>query len=99
MLRAVSQPTTRPAIEYLSLVANRIEQIHHDVPQLTAMGTKMAELLLAGGELYAPDVAKFWPSEFSGRAAGFMGIRSGPRVLACDRNVDYFVLPLPRTLK
>src|SRR5439155_13320694 len=47
-------------------------------------------------ELYAPDVAKFWPSEFSGRAGGFMGIRSGPRVHESDRNVAYFALPYPR---
>jgi hypothetical protein len=84
------------AVEYLSLVGKRIEQIHHDVPQLTAMGTKMAELLLAGGNLYAPDVAKFWPSEFGGRAGGFMGIRSGAKVHESEKNVAYFALPHPR---
>src|SRR5437764_1300016 len=99
MLNQASQPTTnRASVEYLSLVGKRIEQIHHDVPQLTAMGSKMAELLLAGGELYAPDVAKFWPSEFGGRAGGFMGIRNGAKVHESERNVAYFALPHPRGL-
>jgi hypothetical protein len=86
-----------PALQYLSLVAERIEAIRADVPKLTKVGERMAELLLAGGDIYTPDVAKFWPSEFGFRAGGMMGIRSADRIDPKNRNnVAYFALPASR---
>lgn len=83
-----------PALKYLSLVAERIEAIRADVPKLVKMGERMAGLLLAGGDIFTPDVAKFWPSEFGSRAGGMMGIRSADRIDPKKKNnVAYFALP------
>ncbi len=68
-----------------------------DLPQLVSMGSKMAEHLLAGGEIFVPPVSKWWVSEFSSRAGGLMGINwgdhSGPYEAALPHDVAYVTLP------
>lgn len=85
-----------PALQYLSLISGRLAAIRKDVPQLIKMGQRMADLLLAGGDLFTPDIARFWPSEFGGRAGGLMGIRTPDRLRRSKNNVAYFALPHPR---
>jgi hypothetical protein len=88
-----------PAQQYLDVIAKEIERIREDLPALIGMGERMAELMLEGGELFNPPVNPYWPSEFGGRAGGFMGIRSRPGLAASPKNVAYFALPDPRHWK
>lgn len=99
LLNIPSMPkTSSPAVQYLKLISDRIAAARKDLPQLSKMGQKMADLLLAGGDLFTPDIAKFWPSEFGYRAGGLMGIRLPERVdLSNKKNVAYFALPHPST--
>ena len=56
----------------------------------------MARPILAGGDLVPSPVARFWPSEFSGRAGGLMGIRRPNFVPRSRNDVAFFALPDPR---
>jgi len=64
-----------PALQYIRLARRRLNAIAKDLPAITSMGQDMAGRLLKGGALFAPKVAKYWPSEFCGRAGGLMGAR------------------------
>jgi len=86
-----------PALQYLSLVSARLAAIRKDVPKLVKMGEKMAELLIEGGEIFTPDVAPFWPSEFCDRAGGMMGVRKGMEWAKSSKNFAYFAVPNPKT--
>jgi len=93
--RAVTA-ATGPAGRYLDLVSARIRAIRADLPQLTAMGEAMAAPMLAGGRFFVPAIAKFWPSEISGRAGGFMGMNHDPHQKPSKKNdVAYIALPRP----
>lgn len=93
--QASSVAPKAPALQYLDLVGRRIIAIRRDVPHLIEMGEQMAGRLLAGGEMFTPAVAKFWPSEFGGRAGGLMGLRPSGYVPKSANDVAYFALPDP----
>ena len=87
-----------PAEQHLELVHGRIRAIRRDIPSLVEMGEKMARPMLAGGRFFTPKVARFWPSEFGGRAGGFMGMTRQPGLHPTRKtDVAYVALPDPRT--
>jgi len=86
---------TSPAARYLSLVSGRISAARRDMPRLIEMGEKMAAPICAGGRFLVPRIASFWPSEFCGRAGGFMGISRGHGLRMMRRDVAYIALPVP----
>lgn len=94
--RGASGGAQSPAGRYLELAAGRLRAIRRDLPALSELGERMARPLLAGGRLFAPRVADFWPREFSGRAGGFMGItRSKVGRPTRKTDVVYVALPMP----
>ncbi|MBN2584815.1 MAG: hypothetical protein JXL80_17255 [Planctomycetes bacterium] len=94
---AASAGAASPAARYLDLVQSRVRSIRADIPHLTTVGEKMAAPMLAGGRLFTPSVAKFWPSEIGGRAGGFMGIVREPGLRPSKKtDVAYIALPGPR---
>ena len=85
---------------YLDLIAGRIERIRRDVPHLTALGEKMARsLVVAGGNLFTPDLGTYWPSEFGGRAGGLMGLKPSNYVATSAHDIAFTTLPDARTWK
>jgi hypothetical protein len=56
----------------------------------------MARPILAGGNLVPAPIAPFWPSEFSGRAGGLMGVKWPQWVPERSADVAYFAAPDPR---
>ncbi|HZZ43424.1 MAG TPA: hypothetical protein VFE58_10850 [Tepidisphaeraceae bacterium] len=87
-----------PALNYLSLISDRIAAIRSDLPHLIKLGQKMADHLLAGGDIFTPPIAPFWPNEFGNRAGGMMGIRSLDRIDPKNKNnVAYFAIPASKT--
>lgn len=85
-----------PAGRYLELIHGRIRAIRRDLPSLVEMGEKMADPLLKGGRFFLPSVAPFWPSEFGGRAGGFMGLTRMPGVHPTRKtDLAYVALPDP----
>lgn len=80
---------------FLAEVRPRMAALRREIPRFTRLGEAMAEPLLAGGALCVPPVAKFWRSEFSGRAGGLMGIR-WDEGLRSAKDVAFFALPDPR---
>ena len=88
-----AQPAS-PATRYLQLIARRILAIRRDIPHLVDLGQRMADLLVKGGQLCAPGMAPFWPSECCCRAGGMMGIqRAYPQ---SRKDIACFALPDPR---
>ena len=86
-----------PAQRYLELLHGRIRAIRRDIPSLVEMGEMMAGPMLAGGRFWVPKVARFWPSEFGGRAGGFMGMTRMPGERPSRKSdVVYIALPDPR---
>lgn len=79
------------------MVRRSLAGIRRDLPDLVRMGEAMARPILAGGDLVPAGVAPFWPSEFSGRAGGLMGLRWRDWQPRTRRDVAYFALPDPRT--
>src|SRR5688572_816222 len=82
--------------DYLAALAQRIQRIQQEVPQLAEIGAQMAGHLLAGGNIFVPPVSPYWASEFTGRAGGLMGIRTGdyagPYTPTSDNDVAYLTL-------
>ncbi|HTL29680.1 MAG TPA: hypothetical protein VL282_10675 [Tepidisphaeraceae bacterium] len=93
MKRNSSSVKKAPAAQYLDLVGKKIAGIEKQVPNFTSIGEKMASSLLAGGALFTPPVARFWPSEFGGRAGGLMGLRPSNYEPQSKKDVAYFALP------
>ena len=85
-----------PAAQYLKLIRRSLAGIRRDVPHLAELGEAMARPILAGGNLVPSKIAPFWPSEFTGRAGGIMGLRWCEYVPRTKRDVVYFALPDPR---
>lgn len=85
------------ANRFLGEIAGRVEGIRADVGRFVEMGERMAEHLIAGGEIFVPPVAKWWISEFSGRAGGLMGISWGDHAGGFEpkskHDVAYVALP------
>ncbi|MGD0088408.1 MAG: hypothetical protein ABSE73_00645 [Planctomycetota bacterium] len=94
--RKQAGPSTSPAMTYLGALRQRIAAIKKDTPHLTDLGEKMAEPLLAGGSLFPAPVASFWPSEFSGRAGGLMGLKWPGYEAQSPKDVAFFALPSAR---
>jgi hypothetical protein len=86
----------QPSQQFLSLIRQHLDQIRGDVPKLTALGERMAEPLLAGGSLFTPDLGVYWPSEFGGRAGGFMGLKPSNYRPESKNDVAWTTLPDPR---
>ena len=82
-----------PAAEHLRLVRKSLAGIRRDIPALSKLGEAMARPVLAGGRLVPSPVAAFWPSEFSGRAGGLMGIRWPHFLPQKKTDVAYFAVP------
>jgi len=82
-----------PAMQYLAAIRESIAGIKKDLPRLSEMGERMAAPLLAGGNLFPPPVAGFWPSEFSGRAGGLMGLKFPDYRAQSPDDVAFFALP------
>jgi hypothetical protein len=89
-------PHPSPAAAYLKLIRRSLGGIRRDIPRLTQLGEAMARPILAGGDLFPPAVAQFWPREFSGRAGGLMGIRASDWQPQSKNDVAYFAVPDPR---
>jgi len=85
-----------PAAQYLKLIRQSLAGIRRDVPRLAKLGEAMARPILAGGNLVPSRIAPFWPSEFTGRAGGLMGLRWFDYVPRTRNDVAYFALPDPR---
>ncbi len=100
-----NESSVAPAAAYLQRVAEHIAAIRTAVPHLTDMGERMAEPLLAGGNIFTPAIAAYFPNEFCNRAGGLMGVRSlmgGHPDAYTSRNknnVAWFALPDPRFWK
>ena len=82
-----------PALALLATLRGRIAAIRKDTPKLTALSEQMAAPLLAGGHLFPAGIAPWWPSEFSGRAGGLMGIKWSGYEARSTRDVALFPLP------
>ncbi len=87
------RPETAPALQYLALVRERFAAIRRDLPAIIDMAARMAQPLLAGGNLFTPSVSTFWPHEFGHRAGGLMAVQSYTYVPRSRKDVAYFVLP------
>jgi len=89
--------TESPATKYLGQIARRMRAIKRDLPRLTAMGERMAQPLLKGGNMNLHRMGRFWGSEFGHRAGGLMGMRYLDATLRNVRqnSVVYFELPRP----
>lgn len=83
------------AAEYLHLAGEALAAGRAAVPALAALGERMAEPLLAGGDMFIPAIAEFWPHEFCYRAGGLMGLRQSAKAQN-ERDVAYIALPDPR---
>src|SRR5436190_16616670 len=83
----------QPALRYLALIRHRIDRIRADVPRLIELGERMAAPLLAGGNLFTPQLGTYWPSEFGGRAGGLMGLRQADYVASSKNDVAFTTLP------
>src|SRR3954452_10405873 len=88
-----------PSLKFLKLIEKRIAAVRKDLPRLTSLGERMAAPLLKGGNLFTPPVAKWWPSEFGGRAGGMMGLKPPSYQPTSKNDVAYFTLPDPRSWK
>jgi len=98
-MRQAARKTARtPAQEFLAEARRRTAALRRDTAHFTRLGEKMAQPLLAGGDISLPPVGSFSRSEFSGRAGGLMGIRwaEGP---GASKDVAFFGLPDPRRWK
>jgi hypothetical protein len=82
-----------PAETYLAGARKRLAGIGADAPQLIALGEHIAESILAGGQLFTPRVAAYWPSEFNHRAGGLMGIKPGNYQPTSNKDVALFAVP------
>jgi len=82
-----------PALAYIGLIRKRIAAIKRDVPDLIALGERMAEPLLDGGNIFPPPVAPFWPDEWSSRAGGMMGLKGPGYAPQSPKDIAYFALP------
>src|SRR5687768_3501871 len=82
---------------YLELVKRSIARIRRDLAQLTRLGEQMAQPLLSGGgNLFAPQIGTFWPTEFGHRAGGLMGLKPASYVARSQDDVAFTTLPDPR---
>ena len=98
-MRRAGQETVRiPAQEFLAAARRRTASLRRETAHFTRLGEKMAQPLLAGGDLCLPPVGSFSRSEFSGRAGGLMGIRWAEG-LSSSKDVAFFGLPDPRRWK
>ena len=87
-------------MRYLELIKTRFAGVRRDVPRLIELGEHMAEPLLRGGSLFAPQVGTFWPTEFGNRAGGLMGLKPSATYLAqSEDDVAFTTLPDPRRSK
>ena len=98
MRRASPETVRAPAREFLAEALRRTAALRRETAHFTQLGEKMAQPLLAGGDLCLPPVGSFSHSEFSGRAGGLMGIRWAERP-ASSKDVAFFGLPDPRRWK
>lgn len=96
MRKKVLTSMKSPAQQYLALIRKSIAGIRRDLGDLAELGERMAGPLLRGGSLFAPPVAGWWPSEFGGRAGGFMGLRYPHYAALSGKDVALLALPDPR---
>ncbi|MFA5291959.1 MAG: hypothetical protein WC496_02880 [Phycisphaerae bacterium] len=82
----MSKPTER----YISLIERRIKTIRKDLPSLIELGERMAENLIAGGNIFAPPVIEYWSDEYDLRAGNFMGLESRNYVSNSEKDVAFF---------
>jgi hypothetical protein len=87
------QKDPSPALRCLNLIARRLAAIRRDTPALARMGGQMARRLLAGGQIFAPGLMRFWEHEFYGRAGGLMGLQAPSWQPASKNDVAFLVLP------
>ena len=88
-----------PAARFLELIRQRIDAARAELPKLIDLGERMAQPLLSGGALFAPDLGTFWPHEFAGRAGGLMGLAPSNYVAQSGDDVAFTTLPDPRRVK
>ena len=81
---------------FLDLIRQRIDAARADLPMLSDLAARMAQPLLAGGALFAPDLGTFWPYEFGGRAGGLMGLAPSSYIARSSNDVAFTTLPDPR---
>src|SRR5690606_10145487 len=53
----------------------------------------------AGGNIYTPPIARFWPYEFGGRAGGLMGIPGKLELPKSAKDIAFIALPDVRNFK
>jgi hypothetical protein len=70
--------------------------IRANLPRLIGLGEQMAEPLLRGGNLFAPQIGTYWPNEFMGRAGGLMGLKPTSYLAQSENDVAFTTLPDPR---
>jgi hypothetical protein len=85
-----------PALKYIRLVRGRMAAVRGDMPAIIRLAERMARPLLDGGNLFVPQVADYWPGEFSGRAGGFMGVKGWSYAARSQKDVALLALPDPR---
>lgn len=83
-----------PAQEFLKLVRSQIALIRKDLPRMIDMAQSMADALIKGGNIFVPDVHRYWRSEFGGRAGGLMIIKGKPD---SAKDIAFFPLRTPGT--
>jgi len=77
----------------LEQFASRIEAMRSSVAYFSELGQRMAEPLLAGGDIFTPAISSFFPHEFCNRAGGLMGMRPATFVPRSRNDVAYFAFP------
>lgn len=87
------QSTPSPAAHYLALADRQLQGVRQALPALTRLAQQMSVPILDGGNLFPPPVAEYWPSEFSGRAGGLMGIKIKDYKPTSSKDVAFFALP------
>ena len=86
-------------MRYLELVKTHLDGVRRDFPRLIELGEAMAAPLMRGGNLFAPQIGTYWPSEFMGRAGGLMGVKPATYAAESENDVAFTTLPDPRRSK
>lgn len=80
-------------MSYLERIPSRIARIRSDLPNLIELADRMAAALLAGGQLFTPQLGTYWPSEFGSRAGGLMGLKPPEYLAESKLDVAFTTLP------
>ncbi len=83
-----------PALQYIALAREALARVRQDRGAIIKLANRMAAPLLAGGNIWTPQVAEWFFNEFNYRAGGLMGLRrQGYEATCTGKDVALFALP------